>query len=212
MVRARRAAALACALAALGACWVTTGVAQADEGAAVIHDCLNNGKITKHWSQKALAEALAEIPASVSEYSDCPVLIHQAQIAEAEAPLAHKSHGGSGGGPSSGSTSPPSATQSHGTHPTHASHSQPVAVVVPANPAAYTPAQRAAVTALASTGGAPVQVGGRTVLPGLVHVSVASAASALPTPLLALFSLLLAWAAFGGYRLVRRRVHTRRER
>ncbi len=210
----RRRAGLRVAVAgALCICALGGGVAAADQGEAVIHDCLNNGKITKHWSQKALAEALSEMSTSVSEYSACPVLIHQAQIAEAETPHTHRSHPAATA-PTSTPRGPTTATPAHPhTAPaTPAPAPAPTAVNVPSTPAAYTPAQRQAITAIAASGGAPVEVGGRKVLPGLVHVSVASAASALPTLLLALFCLLLAWAAFGGFRLVRRRVDARRQR
>jgi hypothetical protein len=57
--------------------------AQADGGAAVIRDCLNNGHITGHYTQKQYAQALAELPADVAEYSDCAGLIRRAQLAAA---------------------------------------------------------------------------------------------------------------------------------
>lgn len=57
--------------------------ARADGGAAVIHDCLNHGRITGHYTQRQYAQALAELPADVAEYSDCANLIRQAQLAAA---------------------------------------------------------------------------------------------------------------------------------
>ena len=76
---------------------VVPAAAQADGGAAVIRDCVNNGRITGHYTQKQYAQALAEIPADVSEYSDCASLIRQAQLAAA------------GGGHSGGAATPPPA-------------------------------------------------------------------------------------------------------
>jgi hypothetical protein len=67
--------------------------AQADQGAAVIRDCLNHGRIQGHYSQKAYSQALAEMPADVTEYSDCPNLIRQARLAAASG----QGSGGSGG-------------------------------------------------------------------------------------------------------------------
>jgi hypothetical protein len=57
--------------------------AHADGGAAVIRDCLNHGSITGHYTQQQYAQALAELPADVAEYSDCGSLIRQAQLAAA---------------------------------------------------------------------------------------------------------------------------------
>jgi hypothetical protein len=57
--------------------------AEADGGAAVIRDCLNNGRITGHYTQTQYAQALAELPADVAEYSDCASLIRRAQLGAA---------------------------------------------------------------------------------------------------------------------------------
>ena len=78
--------------------------AQADGGAAVIRDCLNNGRITGHYTQQQYAQALAELPADVAEYSDCAGLIRRAQLAAASGRA-----GGGGAGPSNSlSTATPS--------------------------------------------------------------------------------------------------------
>lgn len=56
-----------------------------------------------------------------------------------------------------------------------------------------TPAEQRAITHANSAGSEPVQLGGGQVIhPGVVHVDVSSALSALPTPVLALLALLLA--------------------
>jgi hypothetical protein len=55
-----------------------------------------------------------------------------------------------------------------------------------------TPAEQRAITHAKSAGSEPVQLGtGQAIHPGVVRVNVASALSALPTPVLALLSLLL---------------------
>jgi hypothetical protein len=77
--------------------------AQADQGAAVIRDCLNHGRIQGHYSQKAYSQALAELPADVAEYSDCPNLIREARLAAASG------QSGSGGGGSGAGGGAPSA-------------------------------------------------------------------------------------------------------
>ena len=71
--------------------------ASADGGAAVIRDCLNHGKITGHYTAKQYAQALAELPADVAEYSDCGTLIRRAQLGS---PSGSSGSGvGGGGGP-----------------------------------------------------------------------------------------------------------------
>lgn len=62
--------------------------ASADQGAQVIHACEQN-KSLAGFSQKAYAQALAELNGSAAEYSDCAALIRQARLAAAS--------GGSGG-------------------------------------------------------------------------------------------------------------------
>jgi hypothetical protein len=66
--------------------------AQADGGAAVITDCVNHGdRVTGHYTQKQYAQALAELPADVTEYTTCADAIRRAQLAAAGG------HSGGGG-------------------------------------------------------------------------------------------------------------------
>jgi hypothetical protein len=51
--------------------------------AALIQDCLRNGKITGHYSQQVYARALASLPTDVAEYSDCADVIRRAELAAA---------------------------------------------------------------------------------------------------------------------------------
>ena len=50
---------------------------------ALIRDCLRNGKITGSYSQQDYAQALANLPTDVAEYSDCADVIRRAQLAAA---------------------------------------------------------------------------------------------------------------------------------
>jgi hypothetical protein len=95
---------------------------------------------------------------------------------------------GSGGGTGTGSTGAPSAS------------------VPPPTPAEQQALQNAHVT-----GATPVQVGAQTVAPGVVHADIASAASSLPTPLLALLAFLLGGALFILARAIRERVGAGRD-
>lgn len=56
---------------------------------------------------------------------------------------------------------------------------------------AATPAQRQAIARAPIAGASPVEVGGQTIHPGVVHADIASALSSLPTPLLATIAFLL---------------------
>ncbi|HUN78880.1 MAG TPA: hypothetical protein VMU32_08175 [Solirubrobacteraceae bacterium] len=73
--------------------------------------------------------------------------------------------GGSGGGPGGGAVAPPTQSEQH------------------------------SLESSGHRGGSPVEVGGETLHPGVVHVDIASALGSLPTPLIALLAFLLAGAA-----------------
>jgi hypothetical protein len=74
------------------------------------------------------------------------------------------------------------------------------------------PTERAALSRVPHRGAAPMRVDGSVIQPGVVHTSVASALSTLPTPLLAVLALLLACAVGVAGRSIRGRVLARRAR
>jgi hypothetical protein len=139
----------------------TPGIARADIGEKIIDRC-THGESLRGFSPAAYQQALKDISAGTEEYSNCAQLIRQAELEAARA--------GRGGGGSSGTSAP--------------STSAPTAV-------AATPQERQAIARAPSAGAAPVQVGGQTVHPGVVHADIASALSSLPTPLLATLAFLL---------------------
>jgi hypothetical protein len=51
--------------------------------AALIQDCITNGRITGHYSQQDYAQALAHLPSDIQEYSDCAQVIRAAELAAA---------------------------------------------------------------------------------------------------------------------------------
>lgn len=73
-----------------------------------------------------------------------------------------------------------------------------------------TPTEQRTLERVSDTGSVPVQVGGEAIHPGVVHADIASALSALPTPLLALLAFLLACALTILGLTVRNRVRARR--
>jgi len=155
--------------------------ASADVGTKIIERC-THGQSIAGFSQQDYRRALQETTAEVNEYSDCVNLIHKAQLAAAG--RGDAGAGGNGTGSAGGLT---------------------------ANVAPPTPAEQQALQAAHSSGATPVQVGGQTVAPGVVHANIASAASSLPTPLLALLALLLAGALYILARTIRDRVGTHRD-
>lgn len=48
-------------------------------GQEVITDCMRNGRLTKSYTQKEYASALANMPTDVQEYSDCEAIIRRAR-------------------------------------------------------------------------------------------------------------------------------------
>jgi hypothetical protein len=149
---------------------------------ALIRDCLQNGKITGHYSPQDYNQALAHLPTDVSEYSDCLDVIRRARLSAAGG----KGNGGGGGGGR--------------------------ATINPRlDPLAHAaPGERAAVLHARSSGSAPVDVGGQLVRPGVVAVRSSSIFNALPTPLLVVIAALLSIAAAVAGRRMRDLVRARR--
>jgi hypothetical protein len=75
-----------------------------------------------------------------------------------------------------------------------------------------TPAERTSLTRVPKTGAAPVRVGGQVIRPGVIHANISSALSSLPTPLLAILALMLAYALLQAGSAIRNRVRTGRSR
>jgi len=72
--------------------------AWADAGQAIVNQCTHTGAVSDTYSQQAYSEALNDLGADASEYTDCAQLIRQAQLAAAA-----RSRGGGGGASGGGS-------------------------------------------------------------------------------------------------------------
>lgn len=154
--------------------------AGASEATRILEAC-SNGTLPTGYSQQAYSQAIKQMPPELSEYTDCPDLIHKAQLAGAAG-----SHGGPGAG-GSGSTGAVAA-----------------AAVAPP-----TPTEQHALEGIPHAGAPPVHLGGEVIHPGVVHVNIASALGTLPAPLFALLAFLLTCALLLIGRAVRNRVHAR---
>jgi hypothetical protein len=155
--------------------------AGADVGATIISRC-THGQSIAGVSQQDYRQALQELPTEVEEYSDCANLIRQAELAAAGGGGGGGGGGGSFGGPASG----------------------PVAAIP------LTPSESSAVKQALKTNAAPARVDGTVVRAGVVPVSIASALSSLPAPLLAILAFTLASAVLLAGGAVRKRVRAHR--
>jgi hypothetical protein len=160
--------------------FVLAAPAAAGVGTQIISKC-THGQSIAGFSQQAYREALQELPTEVEEYSDCANLIRQAELGAAGG-----SHtpgaGGFFGGPAGGAVTP-----------------------IP-----LTPAESTALKEARKTNAAPARVDGALVQAGVVPVSVASALSSLPTPLLAILAFMLACALVVASGALRNRVRAKR--
>jgi hypothetical protein len=178
------------------------GLAQASTD-ALFKDCAD-GSLDGRYSQKDYAQAIANLPADLDEYSDCRSQIQRARLGGGKS-----SNNGGGGGTSSGgggaiSTGPGGPT-GDGTGDTG------TAAPTNVNPLdTATPAERASFNKAITAGDAPVEVDGRPIDPGALGGAKTNGVADLPTSLLAILALL----AIGGLSAAglgtRRLVHSRR--
>jgi len=83
--------------------------ASASEATKILEAC-SNGVLPTGYSQQAYSQAIKQMPPELSEYTDCPDLIHKAQLAGAAG-----SHGGpgasSGSGGAASAVAPPTPSE-----------------------------------------------------------------------------------------------------
>jgi hypothetical protein len=137
--------------------------AGASEVTKILEAC-GNGTLPTGYSQQAYSQAIKQMEPGLAEYTDCPDLIHKAQLAGAVG-----AHGGPGSGTSGGAST--------------------VSAVAPP-----TPTEQRTLESIPHASAPPVNVGTEVIHPGVVHVNLASALNTLPTPLFALLAFLLACA------------------
>lgn len=167
------------------------------DAAAVVRDCAD-GSLTGSYPQKDIAEALANLPADVDEYTDCRDILRRAQLGGAGGSGADGGANGGGFGDFIDGTGGAGGADGAG--------ADPLANATPEERASYERAVAAAVAA----GPAAVNLDGRPITAGDAGASTVHALSDLPTPLLVLLALLAA-AGLGASGLgARRLVHGRR--
>ena len=173
------------------------GLAHAS-GSAVIKDCAD-GSIDKSYSQKDYADALANLPADLDEYTDCRSQIQRKQLGGGGGTTSGGGGTGAGGAAVGGATGTGGGTGGNGDTGTGGGGAtDPLA--------GATDSERAALAKAVESGAAPVQLDGRPIHPGELGGARSSGLGELPAPLLALLVLLalggLGAAGFGTRRLV----------
>ncbi len=172
--------ATAAATLALAAALVLPASALGDVGMKIIERC-SHGQPISGYTVQQYRRALEEMETEITEYTDCGELITQAELKAA----GHRGGTGAGGGQGGiggGSAGSGGSGLSGGGAAGNGNAEIPF----------LTPAEQHTVERARHVPAAPIHLGGREVLPGVVHANLASAASSLPTPLLAAIALMLA--------------------
>ena len=165
------------ALALLGLCLPATAGATPKQ---VIRDCVDDGQLSRKYSNSDLRKARDNLPSDLDEYSDCREVI-SAAIKRGPGPNA----GGSPGGPGGGANQPSAVDAANFANS--------------ADEQAARAKDQQDLDAITGSGEPPtVDVGGETVTPGKNGLfDLASAANQLPMPLL-LSLIALGLATLGG--------------
>jgi hypothetical protein len=159
----------------------------------IFRDC-QDGHIDGHYTQKQYADALANVPTDVDEYTDCRDVIRRAQLGAAGGGRA----GGTKGGPPTGGPTGGAGTPS----PPAAANADPLSTA--------SPHERAAVERTRAAKSSPVQIAGRIINPTPLGYRGGNSFSSIPTPLLVVLLLIGAAAVAAGGIWLRARVLARR--
>jgi hypothetical protein len=164
-------------------------------GDAVIKDCAD-GSIDKNYSQKDYADALANLPADLDEYTDCRSQIQRKQLGGGSGGSGNGG-GGTGAGAAGGGTGG-GGSGAGGTGGTGDTGTAGTGVSDPL--ASATDAEKAAFAKAVESGDEPVQLDGRPIYPGDLGGAKSSGLGDLPTPLIAILALIvLAGVGAAGY-------------
>jgi hypothetical protein len=152
-----------------------------DTRSKILREC-QEGRLTGDYSIREIRDARNNIPDDVDQYSDCRDVLSRA--------LADRAGGGSGGGGGAGGGAGRVDAGGGGGGP----------VITPS-----TDADRQALQQAAADGGAPVEVGGKPVVPGAAGFAANATRNDLPSTLIAVLILLAAAALIAAAPVVRKR-------
>jgi hypothetical protein len=136
----------------------------------IIRDCADDGRLQGKYSQSDLRDARQNLPSDVAEYTDCADVLRRAELPDRDQ--------GGGGGNGGGGSAAGGGGGGGGAAPITAS----------------TDADRRALAKAASAGGAAVDVGGRSIVPGAAGLGGDAVRNGLPVALIVVLVLL----ALGG--------------
>lgn len=179
------------------------------DGASVIRDCTDDGRLAKPYKQSEYRDALANLPTDVDEYTDCRDVIRNAQLGAAGG------GGGPGGGAGAGATGAGTAAGGFSGGGTGAGGAGAGASGTGARNAdevlaTATPRERQAVEAARAKGRQSVRVGDQIVDPGALGFGSVGAVNSIPSTLVVVLVLLALVLGAAGGQLVRTRVIARR--
>jgi hypothetical protein len=162
---------------------VAAPAAQAGTRSDIIADCYDDGDLDGNYSPSEIRDARNNLPADIDQYSDCRDVLGRALGGTGDKRVGGDQGGALGGGGGGGGPSQP---------------------LTPTGPEEQAELDKAAI----GGGGAPVQVGDGTVVPGAA--GFASTRNTIPTTLLAVLILLGVAALAAAVPFARRRVLARR--
>ena len=148
----------------------------------ILREC-QEGRLTGDYSMRDIRDARNNIPDDVDQYSDCRDVLSRA--------LAERAGGGEGGSGGAGG-----AAGGFG--------GGGGAGGAPLTPS--TEADQRALAEAAAKGGAPVDIDGKSIVPGAAGLAANAPRNALPSTLIAVLAMLAAAVAIGAAPFVRQRV------
>jgi hypothetical protein len=163
---------------------VAAPAALAGTRADIIRDCGDDGRLDGSYTPSEIRDARNNLPADQDQYTDCRDVLNRALGGTGDKGLGDGSGGGALGGGGS---------------------DRPREPLTPSGPE-----EQAALDKSIGGGGAPVQVGDSTVVPGAAGFGADAARNSIPATLLAVLILLGLAAVAGAVPYVRRRVLARR--
>lgn len=167
------------------------------DGSAVIKDCAD-GAIDKSYSQGDYADALANLPADLDEYTDCRSQIRRKQLGGSGSTDSGSGGAGGVGGTGGGTTGGGDAGAGDTGAATGGGVTDPLLEA--------TDVERASFAKAVEAGDEPIKLDGRPIYPGELGGQKASGVGDLPAPMLAVIALLIlagaGAAGFGTRRLV----------
>ena len=168
-------------LAVLSLVALTTAAPALAQRDAIIEDC-QDGDLDGKYSASELRDARKNLPSDVAEYTDCADVIRRGELPSGGGSKSGASGAAGGGGPTAGGGGG----------------------AAPTSPAS--PDEKRKLEQVAASGGEPVAVGGREVVPGASGLTPDAARNGIPVTLAIVLALLLLAGLVAAAPALRRRL------